>query len=34
VFSESQTTFIKGRQIVDGIVIANEMVDEARKLMK
>jgi hypothetical protein len=31
VISESQTTFVKDRQILDGILIANEVVDEARK---
>jgi len=31
LISETQTTFVKGRQILDGILIANEVVDEARK---
>ncbi|MCI31076.1 cysteine-rich receptor-like protein kinase, partial [Trifolium medium] len=31
VISESQTTFVKDRQILDGILITNEVVDEARK---
>jgi hypothetical protein len=31
VVSETQTTFMKGRQILDGILIANEVVDEAKK---
>jgi hypothetical protein len=34
VISETQTTFVKDRQILDGILIANEVVDEARKLNK
>ncbi|GAU51462.1 hypothetical protein TSUD_413600, partial [Trifolium subterraneum] len=31
---ENQTAFVKDRQILDGILIANEVVDEARKLKK
>ncbi|MCH83870.1 cysteine-rich receptor-like protein kinase [Trifolium medium] len=31
VISESQIAFVKDRQIIDGILIANEVVDEARK---
>jgi hypothetical protein len=31
MISESQTTFVKDRQILDGILIANEVVDEVRK---
>ncbi|GAU34888.1 hypothetical protein TSUD_144190 [Trifolium subterraneum] len=31
VISESQTTFVKYRQIFNGILIANEVVDEARR---
>jgi hypothetical protein len=34
VISEPQTAFVKGRQILDGILIANEAVDEARKTKK
>lgn len=32
VISEAQSTFIKSRQILDVIVIANEVVDDAKKL--
>ncbi|GAU38950.1 hypothetical protein TSUD_363890 [Trifolium subterraneum] len=34
VISESQSAFVKDRQILDGILIANEAVDEARKTKK
>ncbi|PNX67320.1 cysteine-rich receptor-like protein kinase, partial [Trifolium pratense] len=34
VISETQTAFVKDRQILDGILIANEVVDEARKSKK
>ncbi|GAU22997.1 hypothetical protein TSUD_98260 [Trifolium subterraneum] len=34
VVSEAQSAFIKDRQILDGILIANEVVDDARKLHK
>jgi hypothetical protein len=34
VISESQTTFVKDRQILDGVLIANEVVDEARRSKK
>ncbi|XP_039683022.1 secreted RxLR effector protein 78-like [Medicago truncatula] len=34
VVSETQTAFVNNRQILDGILIANEVVDEARKAKK
>jgi len=34
VVSETQSTFVKDRQILDGILIANEVVDEAKKSNK
>ncbi|PNY07495.1 cysteine-rich receptor-like protein kinase, partial [Trifolium pratense] len=34
VISEAQTAFIKDRQILDGILVANEVVDEARRSKK
>ncbi|GAU10636.1 hypothetical protein TSUD_419760, partial [Trifolium subterraneum] len=34
VISESQTAFVKDRQILYGILIANELVDEARRSKK
>ena len=34
VVSETQSAFVKGRQILDGILLANEVVDEARKCQK
>jgi hypothetical protein len=34
VISETQTTFVKDRQILDGILIANEVVDEVLQSKK
>jgi len=34
VVSDSQTTFVKRKQILDGILVANEAVDEARRMHK
>lgn len=34
VASDSQSAFVKGKQILDGILVANEAVDETRRLNK
>lgn len=34
VIADNQIAFIKGRQIMDGILILNEALDEAKKLKK
>ena len=34
VISDSQSSFVKGRQILDGILVANEVVDDARRSNK
>lgn len=34
VIFDSQSAFDRGRQILDGIIIANEVVDEARMMKK
>lgn len=31
---DCQSTFIKGRQIFDGVLIANELVDDAKRKKK
>jgi len=32
VILDTQSAFVKGQQILDGIMVANEVVDEAKKL--
>lgn len=34
MISDTQSVFIRGRQILDGVMIATELVDEAKKLKK
>jgi len=34
VISGTQSVLVKDRQILDGVLIANEVVDEARKMKK
>ncbi|GKV11938.1 hypothetical protein SLEP1_g23150 [Rubroshorea leprosula] len=34
IIGEQQMAFIKGRQLVDGVVIANEVIDEAKRRRK
>lgn len=34
VNSDAQSSFVSGRQIMDGILIANEVVDEAERKNK
>ena len=34
VVSDSQSAFVRGKQILNGILIANKAVDEARRLKK
>lgn len=34
IISENQSALIEGRQILDGVVILNELLDEAKKRKK
>jgi len=34
IISKSQSAFLKGRNLVDGVLVANEMVDFAKKTKK
>ena len=34
VISDMQSTFVRNEQILDGILIANEVMDETRKMKK
>jgi len=34
IISDSQSAFIRGRQILDGILVANEIIDEAHRCKK
>ncbi|GKV10561.1 hypothetical protein SLEP1_g21905 [Rubroshorea leprosula] len=34
IIGEQQTAFVKGRQLMDGVVVANEVIDEVRRKRK